>query len=110
MSDKSHMRGGSEPRRETGYATTRSRCVPGLGYDSAGITRHLLDCKGLKCPMPIVRLGMLARDLAAGAQIDIEADDPAFRADLSAWARRCGFDIVRFEAGEDGQRATVVKR
>ncbi|HFE44979.1 MAG TPA: sulfurtransferase TusA family protein, partial [Nannocystis exedens] len=38
---------------------------------------HELDCKGLNCPMPIVRLSQAMRTLAAGESITIFADDPA---------------------------------
>ncbi len=73
----------------------------------AGMTRHL-DCKGLKCPMPIVQLSLAARELGKDDQITVEADDPAFRADLHAWARRTGFSIVAFVDGAV-RRATLVK-
>lgn len=69
-----------------------------------------LDCKGLKCPMPIVRLSVAARDLGSGDEITIEADDLAFRADLHAWARRTSFEITAFNADGNVQSATLVKR
>lgn len=68
-----------------------------------------LDYKGLKCPMPIVRLSIEVRDLPPDESLTIEADDPAFRADLHAWARRTGFTIVEFVADGRVQRATVRK-
>lgn len=73
-----------------------------------GTTR--LDCRGLKCPMPIVRLSVVARDLQVGDELRVDADDPAFRADVHAWARRTGFEIVDFEAGPAGQAARLIKR
>ena len=69
-----------------------------------------LDCKGLKCPMPIVRLSVAARDLRTGDEITVEADDLAFRADLHAWARRTGFDIAEFNADGAVQNAKLIKR
>lgn len=71
---------------------------------------HELDCKGLNCPMPIVRLSQAMRRLTAGEVIVIEADDPAFRADLEAWVRRFGHVIETFDAVTDRVvRATVKK-
>lgn len=69
-----------------------------------------LDCKGLKCPMPIVRLSVAARELRPGDEITIEADDLAFRADLSAWARRTGFDVTEFNADGPVQNAKLTRR
>lgn len=69
-----------------------------------------LDCKGLKCPIPIVRLSVAARDFRTGDAITVEADDLAFRADLNAWARRTGFDIAEFSADGPVQTAKLIKR
>lgn len=68
-----------------------------------------LDCKGLNCPMPIVRISQAMRGLESGAQIVVEANDPAFHADLVAWVRRFGHTLVAFEDGPI-RRATVLKK
>lgn len=68
-----------------------------------------MDCRGLKCPMPIVRLSVVARSLRVGDEIQVVADDPAFRPDLHAWARHANFTVVSFEDGVV-QTATLVKR
>ena len=68
-----------------------------------------LDCKGLNCPMPIVRLSQTMRTLESGQRVAVEATDPAFRADVEAWARRFGHQIESFEAGQV-QRAVLVKK
>lgn len=69
-----------------------------------------LDCKGLKCPMPIVRLSVVARDLNVGDELTVEADDLAFRADLHAWARRTQFEIAEFSVQGPVQNAKLIKR
>ncbi len=71
------------------------------------ISEHL-DCRGLKCPMPIVKISKAMKRLAPGERISIESDDPAFRADLDAWVRKLGYTMVEFE-GEEVQRAVVEK-
>jgi TusA-related sulfurtransferase len=67
-----------------------------------------LDCKQLSCPMPLVRLNQALRALRPGDRLTVEADDPAFGADLQAWAHRFGHKIVAFDAGPV-QRAVVEK-
>ncbi len=69
----------------------------------------LLDCTGLNCPMPIVRLSQAMRTLESGTKLVIEANDPAFRADLEAWVRRFGHTLLAFEEGPIS-RATVLKK
>lgn len=71
------------------------------------ITEHL-DCKGLKCPMPIVKISKAMKALASGERISIESDDPAFKADLEAWVRKLDYTVVEFES-EPVQRAVVEK-
>ena len=49
---------------------------------------HLeLDCVGLLCPIPIIRL---AKALAKYDRILLLSDDPATLSDLQAWARITG--------------------
>lgn len=60
--------------------------------------------------MPIVRLSIVARDLQVGDELRIDADDPAFRADVHAWARRTNFEVAEFEVSPAGQSARLVKR
>jgi len=67
-----------------------------------------LDCRGLRCPMPIVKLGLAIRQAPSGALVEVRADDVAFEPDLRAWARQTGHAIVTFEAGPVA-RAVVQK-
>lgn len=72
------------------------------------MAEHTLDCKGLNCPMPIVRISQLLRTLPSGDVLVVEASDPAFKADLQAWAKRFGHQITSIESGAVC-RATIVK-
>lgn len=58
--------------------------------------------------MPIVQISKMMRALEAGDTLIVEATDPAFRADLRAWTRRFGHEILDFVEG-DCLRATIVK-
>ena len=59
---------------------------PGRGPD--------LDARGLKCPLPVIRLARLARELPAGTTLLVLADDPAAEADIPAWARMRGHSVT----------------
>ncbi|MCA9620988.1 MAG: sulfurtransferase TusA family protein [Myxococcales bacterium] len=69
---------------------------------------HAIDCKGLACPLPIVRISQAIKSLATGDLLVVEATDPAFFADLRAWTKRLGHELLTFEVGEC-QRATIRK-
>lgn len=59
-----------------------------------------LDCRQLQCPMPIVKLSLAVKGLASGEELVVTATDPAFGADLEAWASMTGHRIVAFDGGE----------
>jgi tRNA 2-thiouridine synthesizing protein A len=51
---------------------------------------ELVDARGLRCPLPVIRLAARARDLPAGTLVTVLATDPAARHDVPAWARMRG--------------------
>ena len=53
-----------------------------------------LDCKGLLCPMPIVKLAKAVRELAPGQVILLEATDPGAIPDVAAWSKNTGNPIL----------------
>ena len=59
----------------------------------------LLDARGLKCPMPIVRTAQQIKTLASGQLLEVLATDPGAVADFAAWSRSTGNAIV--ESGVD---------
>jgi tRNA 2-thiouridine synthesizing protein A len=46
-----------------------------------------VDARGLRCPLPVIRLAEAARDAPAGTRIVVLASDPAARHDIPAWCR-----------------------
>ncbi|WP_418276642.1 sulfurtransferase TusA family protein [Isoptericola jiangsuensis] len=64
--------------------------VAGAAEPPAGEGRHQVDARGLRCPLPVVRLAAVARDLPTGSIVSVLATDPAARHDVPAWARMRG--------------------
>ncbi len=50
----------------------------------------VVDARGLRCPLPVIRLAQTARDTAPGVVIEVWATDPAAGADIPAWCRMRG--------------------
>lgn len=46
------------------------------------------------CPMPVIRLGEKARQLAPGETIELVATDPGVNADIPAWCRVHGHRVL----------------
>jgi tRNA 2-thiouridine synthesizing protein A len=57
----------------------------------------VLDLKGLLCPMPVVKLQLAAKKLQAGQVIEGVATDPGVMADIPAWARTSGNELISIE-------------
>ncbi|MFC7492058.1 MULTISPECIES: sulfurtransferase TusA family protein [unclassified Knoellia] len=53
-----------------------------------------VDARGLKCPLPVIHLARLARELPSGTTVLTWADDPAAEADIPAWARMRGHVVT----------------
>jgi tRNA 2-thiouridine synthesizing protein A len=60
----------------------------------------VLDCKGLSCPLPIVKTAMAVKRLQPGELVEVLATDPGSVADFNAWSRATGNELV--EHGVDG--------
>jgi len=67
-----------------------------------------LDCKGQSCPMPIVNISRAIKKMTQGQVLEVEATDPAFKADLEAWCQKLGHKLESFTPG-DVLRATIRK-
>jgi tRNA 2-thiouridine synthesizing protein A len=57
----------------------------------------MLDLKGLLCPMPVVRIAQAIKNVAIGDVIEATATDPGVLADIPAWARSSGQELVSIE-------------
>jgi tRNA 2-thiouridine synthesizing protein A len=68
-----------------------------------------LDFKGLLCPMPVVKLAMAMKQVRVGDLIEAIATDPGVMADIPAWARTSGNEVVTLEKREKDFRF-IVKR
>jgi rhodanese-related sulfurtransferase/TusA-related sulfurtransferase len=57
---------------------------------------HTLDCKGLACPMPIVRTKKTIDTLQAGEVIEVLATDKGSIADMQGWCKNTGHQFLGF--------------
>lgn len=68
-----------------------------------------IDCIGLFCPMPIVKIREAIKGLAVGEVIEMLADDPASEADMKSWARRTGHELLEVSRNDAVYRFLVRK-
>ena len=46
-----------------------------------------LDCRGMRCPLPVIELAKAWPSVAVGDSIELLSDDPAAASDVQAWCR-----------------------
>lgn len=56
-----------------------------------------VDTKGLKCPLPVIRVKKAITGIDIGQIIEVEATDPGSMADFKAWARATGHELLAAE-------------
>ena len=67
-----------------------------------------LDCKGMFCPMPIVKLKKASKTMESGQVLKLVATDPGSTRDVPAWAKKTGADILE-TSESNGEYIFVIK-
>ena len=53
-----------------------------------------LDCKGLLCPLPIIKLSKAIKTIAVGEVLEMLATDPGSVPDMEAFQNQTGHEVV----------------
>ena len=69
-----------------------------------------LDCRGTRCPVPVIRLAQRIAEVPVGGVVAVVADDPAARPDIPAWCRMRGQEYVGERLSEDAVPVYLVRR
>ena len=72
-------------------------------------TRVNLDCTGLACPGPVMRLQETMSGLSMGDEVEVVVTDPGFGSDGPAWAKRNGHQVISIDRAGPGYTAVFRK-
>jgi len=61
------------------------------------VAKKVLDCSGLQCPGPIMRVFNTVNEIEVGDIIQVSATDMGFPRDIDAWCRRTGNTLLKSE-------------
>ena len=64
------------------------------------MSEHVLDAKGLNCPLPIIKTKKMLKDVPTGETLRVLATDPGSVADFAAFCRTTGNELI--ESKQDG--------
>ncbi|MFV2091659.1 MAG: sulfurtransferase TusA family protein [Hyphomicrobiales bacterium] len=72
-------------------------------------SNHHLDTRGLKCPLPVLKIAKRLKSMKAGEQLSIDATDPAAQIDVPHFCAQAGH--VLLVSGElDGVYQFTIRR
>ncbi len=70
----------------------------------------VMDLKGMPCPMPVVKVSKGIKEIQVGQVLEAVTTDPGALADLPAWARTSGNEILKTEQGEGTIRFYIKRK
>ncbi len=82
----------------------------GQAAPSAAIPDETLDVRGEQCPGPIVAMGRTLDRLHDGQVLEVLSTDPGFVADVPAWCRQTGHELIGVQPGNGHYAAIIRKR
>lgn len=79
-----------------------------IGCWSLATKPNLVDARGLKCPLPVLKMEKQLEALVAGAQLIVLATDPMARIDIPLYCRQRAHTCTVTPDG-DALRFTIIK-
>jgi len=75
---------------------------------SSSLAEDILDARGLKCPLPVLKMEKRLATLPAGARLTVLATDPIARIDIPLYCTQNGHACEAASA-DTGMSFTIVK-
>ena len=69
----------------------------------------VLNCSGLQCPGPIMKVNQAIAEMKDGEMVEVSATDMGFARDVEAWCRRTGNTFVKTERKDKENIVTIQK-
>lgn len=70
----------------------------------------VLDCKGLSCPMPMMKLAKTMKGMKSGEVLEMLGTDPGTKSDLPNWCEKSGNLLVEQSDLDGGINRFVIQK
>lgn len=70
----------------------------------------LLDTKGLKCPLPVLKARKALKDVAPGGLLRVLATDPGAAKDFQHFCEATGCELLQSEEGPNGVLSFLLRK
>lgn len=94
---------------ETKDSSTSDSSMQEEELDMADREIAILDCCGLQCPGPIMKVNEMMCTMRDGEVLKVSATDMGFAADIDSWCRRTGNTLLKTER-ENKENIVFIKR
>ncbi len=61
---------------------------------------HVLDAKGLSCPLPVLRARKAMKEVPPGGELEVLATDPGSVEDFKSFCQATGYELVESAEAE----------
>lgn len=78
--------------------------------NESGERDGVVDSRGRRCPLPVIDLARRCAEVEIGATVELWANDPAADADVPAWCRMRGQELVAVAPLPGGGSSYLVRR
>jgi tRNA 2-thiouridine synthesizing protein A len=68
---------------------------------------EVMNCKGMKCPQPVLKAAIKSNSLPKGTTLEVIADCPTFPADITKWCQNSGKVLISIVDRDGCKVATV---
>jgi tRNA 2-thiouridine synthesizing protein A len=80
-----------------------------LTNDSEHRVAQSLDMTGFFCPEPVIRTNEAITEVEVGEVLELLADDPSSKPDITSWAKRTGHELISVDE-TDGVFRFMIRR
>lgn len=72
--------------------------------------KETLDCKGLSCPMPMMKLAKAMKKLNSGEILEMLGTDPGTKSDMPNWCAKTGNELLEQTDLEGGVTRMLIQK
>lgn len=83
--------------------------MPDVQAANKPVSTVRIDCSGLQCPGPLMKVFENIKTMKDGDVLEVEASDPGFVTDIKAWCRRTGNTLLSAGKKGSGYSALIQK-
>ena len=76
----------------------------------SGIVEKIIDCKGLNCPMPVVKTRKALKESSVGQVLKVMTTDPGSKSDIPAVVKGMGSEVISISDEQGGVSVFLIRK